>query len=114
MRTDDGNLEERRTVTTFTADGTPNEETTVRNLSDVNGFGTSSCPIPPNSFVEGNNLNQSPEMRNRNMFLTEEPMSKQKENLSANPAGKATLFSIPVPDYAKQLREKIDNICRPK
>ena len=98
---EDGDLEEHRTVTTIGPDGIPHEDISVRTLSGgstdnnsivhgsnldgpIDPFQLLFGQIPGNQIpTTGGHSNYSPEERNRNMFLRNEPPQFETTNQKA-------------------------------
>ena len=137
---EDGDLEEHRTVTTIGPDGIPHEDISVRTLSGgspennsiVHGSNLDG-PIDPFQLlfgqIPGNQIpssdidprghsNYSPEERNRNMFLRNEPprietTKPKQESVEKQVYDPKKFQAFEIPDYAKQMRDSLDKIIRP-
>ena len=134
---EDGELEEHRTVTTIGPDGVPHEDISVCTLSGgspennsivrgtnldgpIDPFQLLFGQIPGNQIppLDNDRRNHSPEERNRNMFLRNEPpqieATKQKsESVEKQVFDPKKFQTFEIPDYAKQMRDSLDKIIRP-
>jgi len=126
---EDGSLEERRTVTTVGPDGVPHEETTVNNLSEsseslrehplripmMDGF----FPGRPSAGADHYyHPTESPEIKNRNLFLTSNrpPMDPNNSLENSTKLNSKNSFNAPflIPDYAKTFSESINKLSNSK
>ena len=137
---EEGELEEHRTVTTIGPDGVPHEDVSVRTLSGgspednsivhgsnlggpIDPFQLLFGQIPGNQIPSSGNdprghSNYSPEERNRNMFLRNEPpqiepTKPKPENIEKQVYDPKKFQAFEIPDYAKQMRDSLDKIIRP-